>query len=101
MVMPFFLRRLSELLCILLRLVEVERVNDLSLIDILQTPLLSFLLDMVGVANKNDVGDIVGKHMIESLLSMCALPQPQEERCGCLLALARATISFNKLIVCY
>ena len=65
------LAQLGELLGVLLRLVEVERVDDGGLVDIFQAPFLGFLLDMVGVANEDDVGDIVGKHMVGCF--QCAL----------------------------
>ncbi len=65
------LTELSQLLGILLRLVEVERIDDRCLVDVLQAPLFSLLLDVCGVTNKNDVGDVVGKHMIGCF--QCAL----------------------------
>ena len=65
------LTELSELLGILLGLVEMERIDDLGLADVLQTPFFCLLLDMSGVADKNDVGDVVGKHMVGCF--QCAL----------------------------
>ncbi len=65
------LTELSQLLGILFGLVEVQRVDDTGLVDVGQSPLLSLFKDVVTVADKDDVGNVVGQHAVSGF--QCAL----------------------------
>lgn len=54
-----FLTQLSEELSILLSLWIVQRVDNSSLVDVLQSPLLSELVDIFGVADEDEVCEVI------------------------------------------
>ena len=65
------LAKFCEQFGILLCLGVVQRVDDSGLVDVVEVPLLCEALQLVGVADKNKVGEVVGQYTVGS--SKCAL----------------------------
>ena len=80
-----FLTQLGQQGSIFLGLVEVQGVDDARLVNVVESPLLGFLKDMITVANKNDVGNVVGQYTVSSF--QCALLLSLRQHDGLLVSL--------------
>ena len=65
------LAKLGKKLCILLGFGVVERIDDSSLVDVVEIPLCGKLLKFVGVADEDEFGNTVGQYAVGC--SKCAL----------------------------